>query len=134
MCHLSHRLKIYLFRMKIIFRIFVFSRFCIFDNPMIYQICDVMVSISIWDRVHFWIYLLNHNLLSHQTRPINRSKKRQYFSGFFWTIGRTGARFQVLFNLAICSNYLITNYATMPVFWFFEKLYKGQLKMVHVNY
>ena len=28
---------------------------------MIYKICDVMMSISTWDRVHFWIYLLNHN-------------------------------------------------------------------------
>ena len=40
-----------------------FSRylsFCIFHHPMIYQICDVMMSI-------FWIYLLNHNSLSHQT-------------------------------------------------------------------
>ena len=31
---------------------------------MIYQICDVMMTIKTWDRVHFWIYLLNHNLSS----------------------------------------------------------------------
>ena len=28
---------------------------------MIYQICEVMMSISAWDRVHLWIYLLNNN-------------------------------------------------------------------------
>ena len=28
---------------------------------MIYQICDVMMSISTWHKVHFWIYILNHN-------------------------------------------------------------------------
>ena len=30
-----------------------FSSFCIFDSPMIYQICGVMISISTRDRVHF---------------------------------------------------------------------------------
>ena len=49
-----------------------YSSFCIFNHPMIYQICYVMVSISTWDRVHFWIFLLNHNSLSHQTWPIDR--------------------------------------------------------------
>ena len=34
---------------------------------MIYQMCDVMMRISTWNRVHFWIYILNHNSLSHQT-------------------------------------------------------------------
>ena len=27
--------------------------FFIFDHLMTYQICDVMISISTWDRVHF---------------------------------------------------------------------------------
>ena len=31
-----------------------YSSFCIFSHPMIYQICDVMISITTWDRVHFW--------------------------------------------------------------------------------
>ena len=35
--------------------------------PMIYQICDIVMSISTWDRMHFWVYLLNHKVLSHQT-------------------------------------------------------------------
>ena len=30
-----------------------YSSFCIFSRPMIYQICDVMMSISTWDGV-FW--------------------------------------------------------------------------------
>ena len=33
-----------------------FSRypsFCVFNHPMIYQICDVTMSISNWDKVHF---------------------------------------------------------------------------------
>ena len=53
----------------------LFSRylsFCIFN-----QICDVMMSISTWDRVHFLIYLLNHNFLSHQTWPAFRYKQVQ---------------------------------------------------------
>ena len=41
---------------------------------MIYHICDVMMSIRIWDRVHFWMYLFNHNSLSHQTWSIDELK------------------------------------------------------------
>ena len=30
-----------------------YSNFCIFNHPMIYRICDVMMSISTQDKVHF---------------------------------------------------------------------------------
>ena len=40
--------------------------------------------------------------------------------------------FQVLFNLATSSNYSITNYVKIPVFQFFEKLNKGQLKSLYI--
>ena len=110
-----------------------YSSFCIFNHLMIYQICDVM-SISIWDRVHFWIYFLNHNSISHHTWPTDRYKLGQCFSGIFWTIWRTRAKFQVLLNLATYSNYSITSYVKISVFHFFEKVKKGQLKMVNVTY
>ena len=42
--------------------------------------------------------------------------------------------FQVLFNLAMCYNYSITNYVKIPVFHFLEKVNKGESKMVNVNY
>ena len=58
---------------------YVNSNHGIFNHPMIYQICDAMMSISTWDMVHFWIYLLSHNSLSHQTWPIDRYKNTQYF-------------------------------------------------------
>ena len=32
-----------------------YSSFCIFNHPMIYQICDVMVSIRTWDRVQIFL-------------------------------------------------------------------------------
>ena len=51
--------------------------------------CVVMMSISTWDRKHFWKYLLNHNSLSHQTWPPDRYKQVQYFLWIFWTIWRT---------------------------------------------
>ena len=42
---------------------------------------------------------------------------------------RTRAKFQILFNLATCSNYSITNYVKIPVFdFFFEKVNNGHLK------
>ena len=34
-----------------------YSNFCILNLPMIYQICDVLMSISTWDRVHLYIYI-----------------------------------------------------------------------------
>ena len=49
-----------------------YSSFCIFNHPMIYQMCDVMMIINSWDRMHFWIHFLNHKLLSHQIWPTGR--------------------------------------------------------------
>ena len=60
-----------------------YSSFCIFNHLMIYQICDAMMSVSTKDRELFLIYLLNHNLLSHQTRPIDRSKRDNNFQELF---------------------------------------------------
>ena len=54
-----------------------YSSFSISNNPVIYQICDVTMSISTWDKVHFWIYLLNHKSWSHQTWPADRYKQVQ---------------------------------------------------------
>ena len=42
----------FLFHREIIF-CSRYSSFSIFNYPMIYQICDVMMGISTWDRVHF---------------------------------------------------------------------------------
>ena len=111
-----------------------YSSFCIFNHPMIYQISDVMMNISTLDRVPFWPYLLNHNSLSCQTWPIDRSKQYEKCSGIFQTIWIIGAKFQVTFYLTTCSYYLITNYVKIPVFYFFENVNKGHLKMVNVNY
>ena len=54
-----------------------YSSFCIFNYPMIYQISDVMVSISTWGKVHFWVYILNHKSWSHQIWPVDRYKQGQ---------------------------------------------------------
>ena len=111
-----------------------YSSFCIFNNPMIYQICDVMMSIITWDRVHYWIYLLYHNWLSNQTWSIDRYKQGHYFFEIFWTIWRFGAKFQALFNLTAHSNCSVTNCVKFPVFHFFERLNKVELKIVNINY
>ena len=96
---------------------------------MIDQICDVMMSISTRGKVHFWIYLLNYNSLSHQTWSIDRCKQGQWFSEIFWTIWRTGFKFQVFSHLLTSSNDSVMNYVKFPVFHFFEKVNKGHLKM-----
>ena len=45
----------------------------------------------------------------------------------------TGTKFKVFSNLAICSNYSITSYIKITLFYFFEKKNKGQLKMQGFN-
>ena len=111
-----------------------YSSFRIFNHPMIYQIREVTMTISTWDNLHFWIYLLNHNSWSHQTWSVDRYKQWQWFSVILWTTWRTGARFQVLCNLATFRNYSQTKYVKIPVFSFFENVNKGQLKIVYVNH
>ena len=111
-----------------------YSNFCIFNHLVIYEIWDVTMSISTWNRVHFWIYLLNHNSLTHPTWSVDRCKQGQYFCENFWTIWRTGAKFHTFFNLATSSIYSVTNYVKIPVVHFFEKVNKGLLKMINVNY
>ena len=98
---------------------------------MIYQICDVTMSISTWDMVHFWIYLLSHKSLTHQTWSIDRPRQEQWFSEVFWATWRTRAKFQVLFSLLACSSYSVNNYTKIPMFHFLKKVNKGQLKMVN---
>ena len=48
-------------------QVFAFLTIPCFTNSV-----NVMMSISTQDIVHFGIYLLNRNLLSHQTWPIDR--------------------------------------------------------------
>ena len=129
MCHLRQKLRI----------LFSFRKFMSrSQNIQVYVYLTIgwfnKSLTSWWDKVYFWIYLLNHGSMSHQTLPTDGYKQGQYFSGVFWTIWWARAKFQVLFNLATCSNYTITSYVKSPVFHFFEKVNKGRLKMVNVNY
>ena len=110
---------------------FPFSRywnFSILNDPMAYQICDVMRQ-GVFLNISFEPQLI-------KTRPVDRYKQGQNFSRIFWTILRTGDKFQVLFNFATCSNFSIglTIYVQIPVFHFSEKVNLGQLKMVNFHY
>ena len=130
MCHLRHRQRIFfLFHRKVMFRS-QDIQVSIFLTTMICQICDVMISIKTWDMVHFLIYLLNHNSLTHETWSIDRYKQGQLFSEIFCAVWRTRPKFQAFFNLATCSNYPITNYVKFPVC----RVDKGELKMVNINF
>ena len=87
-----------------------YSSFCSSDHLIIYQICDVMMSVSAWEKVHLWMHFLNHNSLNHQTWSAGRYKQAQFFLGIIWTIWRTGVKFQSLFKFPTCSNYSKTSY------------------------
>ena len=90
-----------------------YSSFCISNDPMIYQICDVMISISTWDRVNFWIFFLNHNSLSHQLGQLIDISKCNNFHKSFEQFGGLGLS-STFFST--CSNYSISNYVKVPVF------------------
>ena len=134
MYDLSHRLIIFLFRRKVVFRSQDIQVFVFLAIPRFRKSVTPWWVLVYETGCIFWIYLLNHNSLTHQTWSIDRWKQEKYFSETFLTIWRTGVMFQALFNLATCSNYSIINYVKIPVFHFFEKVNKWHLKMVNVNY
>ena len=64
-----------------------------------------------WSWMHgLVISLLKYSSLTPQTWLIDRYKQGLYFSKTFWTIWRTGAMLQAPFNLANCSNYILSNH------------------------
>ena len=70
---IRHWLRIFLSHAKVMLRfqddqVFVFRTIPLFTQ-------SIIMSMSAWDRVQFWIYLLNHNSLSHQTWPIDTYKQ-----------------------------------------------------------
>ena len=134
MYDLSHRLIIFLFRRKVVFRSQDIQVFVFLAIPRFRKSVTPWWVLVYETGCIFWIYLLNHNSLTHQTWSIYRYKQGEYFSEIFWTIWRTGATFQGLFNLSTCSNYSKTYYVKFPVFHFFERVNKGELKMVNISY
>ena len=119
MCHLRHMLIIFLFRRKVIFYSQDIQVFIFLAIPWFTKFVT-----SWWVLVHetrcIFEYLFHHNSLTHQTWPIDGCKQGQQLSGILWAISMTGAKFQVLFNLTTSSNYSITNYVKIPVFfWVF---------------
>ena len=122
-------LRIVLFHRKVMYhsqdiQVFVFLNILWFTKSIMTSWWLLLVH----KTVHFWVHILNCNSLSHQTWSINKWKYCKNFSGIFWTIWRTGAKLQVLFNLGICSNYSVTNYVKIPMclfiylfFWNWKK-------------
>ena len=135
-CHLRQQLRIFLFCRKIMFysqdiRVFVFStNIPWFTESVTLRWVLVHETRYIFEYI-FWTTTHEVTKLDH---PIDRYKQGQSFSVIFWTIWRTGARFQIIFHLGACPNYSITNYVNITVFHFFEKVNKLQLKMVNINH
>ena len=57
----------------------------VFESLAITQF-DGMMSITMYDMMHFLIYLSNHKSLTQQTWSNDRCKQREYFFETFWTI------------------------------------------------
>ena len=133
MCLLMHRLRIVLFFRKVMFRT-QDIKFLFFNHSMICQNCDVIMSISTWDRVHFSIYLLNHNSLGHQTWPTDRYKQgTTIFSNLLNNledVGYVPGPFQFSNLLQLVNNQLCQD----PSVSLSRKGEEGAIKMVNVIY
>ena len=133
MYHLKHRLRIFWFRWKIMFRsqgiqVFLFLTIPWFTKSVTSRWVLVHETRCIFEYI-FWT---KNDEATKLDQLIDISKD----NNFQWSLerfGRLGARFQVLFNLATSPNYSITKHANIPVFHFFEKVNKQQLKMIYVN-
>ena len=131
MFHLKHMKNFFISLKKIMFhsqdnQVFVFLTISWFSKSVTSRWVLVHETRCIFEYI-FWTK-------AHKTWSIDSYKQGQKFSGIFSPIWRTGPGFQVLFNLATCSNSSITNYVRIPVFHFFERVNKGQLKMLNANY
>lgn len=63
---------IFWFHRKVKFHSWNITFFCIFFNDsIIFESSNVMLSFSTYARKHFWIYQLNHKLFEHETCPSN---------------------------------------------------------------
>ena len=88
-----------------------------------------MMIISTWDRVHFLIYLLNHNppkigqMIDERKGNIFRKSYEQF--GWLWLSSRPVLNYQPA---------PMTIYVKFLVLHFYERASKVQLQEVHVNY
>ena len=94
-----------------------------------------MMNISTWQGAFLNIYLLNHNSLSRETWPLIDINKGNNFQEFFEQFGGLGlsSRSFLIYNLLQLLNNQLCQDSSLGSS-FFEKVYKGRLKMVNVNY
>ena len=125
MWHLRHGLRILLFFGKVMFRSqdiqdFVFLTIPLFNKSLSSWWVHVMMSISTWDRVHFWMYHLNHNSLSHQTWPTDRYEQGKYFFRNLFNnlrdLGLVPGPFQFSNLLQLLDNQLSQDFS-ISLFW-----------------
>lgn len=50
-----------------------------------------MMSINLWGRLHFWLYILKYKSCGHETWTSNRYNHKQYFLEMFCLLWRLGA-------------------------------------------
>ena len=92
MCHLRHRFRIFLFQRKVMLHS-PDIQVCIFNHPIIYQISDVMMSISIWNESIFkYIFWTTPHYPTKFGQLIDITKGNNFFEKF-WMISRTGNKF-----------------------------------------
>ena len=126
-CHLRHRLRIFLFCRKVMLhsqdiQFFIFLTIAWFTESVT----------SWWVLVYPQLiyppnFVNSYSLFTNQTWSIDRYiSKGNIFPESFKQFGGM--------DLATWSNYSMTNYVKFPVFHFFERMNKVELKMVNFNY
>ena len=114
--HLRCRLKIF----YLVYKLCSFSRyssfFIFYNHPMVYQICNVMMSILVHEIRYIFEFIFwttTHQIT--KLGQITNICQGNIFPEIFWIILRNRSKLQVLLNLETWSNYSITNYVKIPV-------------------
>ena len=122
MCHLKHRLRIFLFHRKIMFhsqdiQVFVFLTIPWFTKSVTSQWVLVHETKCIFENI-FWT--TNHEATK-LGQLIDISKDHNFHDSF-GQFGRLGLDSRSFLNLATCPNYSKTKYVKIAVFHFFWKV------------
>ena len=132
-CHLRHRLRIFLFHRKVMFhsqdtQVYVFVTIPRFTKLVtswwvLVHEAGCNFEYILWNTTH-WVPNPGHLI---------DICKGNNFQESFVQHGGLGLNPRSL-NLAIYSNYWITNHDNIQEFHFFKKVDQGHLKMVNANY
>ena len=93
--------------------------FYISNHSMKFQIWNIIMSNSVWERTHFWISLLKHSSFGHKTWSTKRYNHGQYFEYFesFGGLGLSSRSFLTYQPASITHKPVMASFQFLTFFW-----------------